>query len=312
MYPEQSPKPYARVKSMPKRSNEFQKLVFLLKKQLAGGATVTESKMLKDLVTGGDREVDVCVETVLTSHPVMVSIECIDRNRAADVNWVEEMKAKHERLPTNVLVLISRKRFSSEAIKVAKTYNIQTLTFDETTEQDISRIFGNLDALWSKVFTLSPTKVIVKVAASGEIPAETVAVFPDNTIHASDGRVIAVVGDLVRGWLRSGEIREEFAKKGEQSHKSFVVGWPQPRDKDGKLLFLQKESPRMLRPIELIEVTGACQFEVSKFPLRHGAIGDVKVSWGEGKFMGRNAVLLGSKDEHGTQRISITLEGQTR
>lgn len=311
MCPQQSPKPYTWVKSMPKRSNEFQKLVFLLKKQLAGDATVTESKMLKDLVTGGDREVDVCVETVLTSHPVMVSIECIDRNRPADVTWVEEMKAKHQRLPTNLLVLISRKGFSSQAIKVAKTSNIQTLTFDETTEDDIDRIFGSLDSLWTKVFTLYPTEVLARVAPSGELPAESVAVFPDNTIHSSDGSVIALIRDLVQGWLQSGEIREEFAKRGDQSHKRFVVGWPQPKDKDGKSLFLQKESPRMLRAIELVEVMGVCQFEVSEFPLRHGALGDVKVSWGEGKFMDRNAVLLASKNEHGTQRISITVEAQT-
>jgi hypothetical protein len=42
--------------------------------------------------------------------------------------------------------------------------------------------------------------------------------------------------------------------------------------------------------------------------LRHGALGDVKVSWGEGKFMGKNAVILASKDEYGAKRISITVE----
>lgn len=291
---------------MPKRSNEFQKLVFLLKQQLVDGASVSESRMLNDIVTGTEREVDIHIETVISSHPVTVSIECIDRKRAADIKWVEEMKAKHERLPTNALVLISRKGFSSEAIKVAKTYNIQTLTFDETTEDDIDRIFGNLDSLWSKVFTLTPKKVIVRVAATGKLPAENIAVFPDNFIYAEDGRIIAIIRDLIQGWLQSGEINEEFAKKGDQSHKSFVISWRQPKDKEGKSLYLQKLS--ILRRIELIETRGVCEFEVSRFPLRHGALGDVKVSWGEGKFIGKNAILLASKDEHGTERISITVE----
>lgn len=308
MYQEQSAKPYIWVKSMPKRSNEFQKLVFLLKQQLADGAIVSESRMLNDVVTGTEREVDIHIETVISSHPVTVSIECIDRKRAADVKWVEEMKAKHERLPTNALVLISRKGFSSEAIKVAKIYNIQTLTFDETTEDDIDRIFDNLDSLWSKVFTLTPTKVIVRMAATGKLPAENIAVFPDNIIYAADGRIIAIIRDLIQSWLQSGEIKEEFAKKGDQSHKSFVIGCRQPKDKEGKSLYLQKLSPRILRRIELIETRGVCEFEVSRFPLRHGALGDVKVSWGEGKFMGKNAILLASKDEHGTERISITVE----
>lgn len=277
---------------MPRRSNRFQKLVFLLKKQLADRASVTESKMLKDLVTGREREVDVCIETEVTSHPLVVSIECTDRTRVASVKWVEEMKAKHEHLATNALVLISRKGFSAEAIRKAKAFNIQTLTFDETTEEDIDRIFGNLDSLWSKVFNLSPTKVKVRVAVVGKLPVENVIVKPDHNIHTADGTFIATFGNLVKDWLQSGEIREEFAKKGEESHKSFVVVWNFPKDMDGQSLYMQKLSPRVLRPIELIEVSGSCKFEISRFPLRHGKIGPIRVSWSEGRFMGNDAIFL--------------------
>jgi hypothetical protein len=283
--------------------------MYLLKKQLADGASVTESKMLEDLVIGGEREVDVCVETKVSSHPVIVCIECIDHKRVAGVKWIEEMKAKHENLATNVLVLISRKGFSKKAIRKAQAYNIQTLKFDETIEDDIDRIFGNLDSLWSKVFTLTPTKVKVHVGAIGKIPSENVTVLPDNSIHAADGTVIAIMRNLVQDWLHSGEIREELAKKGEESHKSLVVGWRLPKDKDGRSLYLQKLSPRVLRPIELIEVSGACKFEISRFPLRHGKLGDIRVSWGEGTFTGNKAVLLASKDELGTKRVSIMVDG---
>jgi hypothetical protein len=37
---------------MPKRSNEFQRLIYLVHVNLAAGATVTESKMLRDRITG--------------------------------------------------------------------------------------------------------------------------------------------------------------------------------------------------------------------------------------------------------------------
>jgi len=43
---------------MPQRSNEFQKLVYLVKQQMAAGAKVTESQMLVDRITGTEREVD--------------------------------------------------------------------------------------------------------------------------------------------------------------------------------------------------------------------------------------------------------------
>ena len=36
---------------MPKRSNNFQRLVYLVQVNLAAGATVTESKMLRDRLT---------------------------------------------------------------------------------------------------------------------------------------------------------------------------------------------------------------------------------------------------------------------
>jgi hypothetical protein len=294
---------------MPKRSNEFQNLVYLLKKQLAEDASVSESKMLKDLRTGAEREIDICVETEVAANPVVVSIECTDRSRPADVKWVDEMKGKHERLPTNALVLISRNGFTPEAVRVAQACNIHTLQFDETTEDDIDRIFGNLESLWTKVFALSPTKVVVQVAATETLGPQRVAVLPDNTIHRHDGSTVGVFGDLVQEWLQSSAIREEFAKQAQASHKAFVVGWRQPSRRDGGSLYLQKIDPPMLQRIELIEVRGTCEVEVSMFPLRHGALGEVKVSWGKGVFAGSDALLVASEDLAGTKRISISVEG---
>jgi hypothetical protein len=85
---------------MPARSNEFQRLVFLVRVNLSAGATVAESKMLRDRVTGHEREVDVCIEGIVGGTPVNVCLECCDRARSADVTWVDAMKCKHERLPT--------------------------------------------------------------------------------------------------------------------------------------------------------------------------------------------------------------------
>ena len=85
---------------MPARSNEFQRLTFLVKKLLAGSATVSESKLLVDRRTGTEREVDVCIESTVGGQPVVVSVECQDHGRSADVSWVEQMKAKHEHLAT--------------------------------------------------------------------------------------------------------------------------------------------------------------------------------------------------------------------
>src|SRR5687768_1077461 len=106
---------------MPKRSTEFQRLVFLLKKQLGPEITVTESKMLTDLVTGTEREVDICLEATVAGHNVAIGIECNEKGRRAGPGWVQEMRGKHERLPT-ALVLVSKSGFTKEAERVAASY----------------------------------------------------------------------------------------------------------------------------------------------------------------------------------------------
>ena len=53
--------------SMPKRTNTFQKLILEVKRHLAAGATVEESRMLIDQKTGAKVEVDVCIETGKTT-----------------------------------------------------------------------------------------------------------------------------------------------------------------------------------------------------------------------------------------------------
>ena len=89
---------------MPKRTTEFQKLVYLVKKHSAAGSTVTESKFLADS-KGKKREVDICIESNIDGIPLIISTECIESKRLATVEWVERMKGKHDDLPTDVLVL---------------------------------------------------------------------------------------------------------------------------------------------------------------------------------------------------------------
>ena len=107
---------------MPKRTNDFQRLVYLVRVNLADGAIVTESKMLEDRATGTMREVDVCIEGSVGGQNVIVSVECRDHQRVADVTWVEQLKVKHDRLPTNALILASRAGFTPEAREVARLY----------------------------------------------------------------------------------------------------------------------------------------------------------------------------------------------
>ena len=113
---------------MPKRTNDFQKLIRMLTQLLGQGAVVEESKMLVDLVSGEECEVDIYAEGTLAGHTVNIGIECRDHARKQGKAWVDEMRSKHDRLPTNLLILVSSSGFAASAIAKANSYGIKTIT----------------------------------------------------------------------------------------------------------------------------------------------------------------------------------------
>ncbi len=113
---------------MPKRTTIFQNLVALFEGQLAPlEATIHESRMLKDAGTGEDREVDIVIEVNAGVHPVVIGIEVIDQKRPASSPWVESIAKKHEDLPINKTILVSRSGFYRPAIQKAKALKIEAL-----------------------------------------------------------------------------------------------------------------------------------------------------------------------------------------
>jgi len=122
---------------MPKRSNEFQRLIHDIHRQLHERATVTESRMLPDRRGGPPREVDVVIDDTSGQYPIVIGVECIDRKRPADKTWVEQMGAKHENL-TDKLVLISRAGFWKTATDEARRRNIIALGIEEAFRADWS------------------------------------------------------------------------------------------------------------------------------------------------------------------------------
>lgn len=113
---------------MPKRSNEFQRLIARITELLDVGALVTEPKMLPELHTGRLREVDICIEGRVAGQPVTIGIECRDHARKQGVEFVESMKSKHDFLPTDVLILVSSSGFYAPALERARFHNIKAIT----------------------------------------------------------------------------------------------------------------------------------------------------------------------------------------
>lgn len=148
---------------MPKRSNEFQAIVFMIKQHVApAGATVTESKEMRDARTTEDREVDVVIEFRAADEDIVISAEVQDRSRPADIQWVEQQIAKHESLPTQRLVLVSRSGFSKRARLRADAAGGWVSTVQPEYLPD-----GRADDLFITSATTTPRRIMMKLEVEG-------------------------------------------------------------------------------------------------------------------------------------------------
>jgi hypothetical protein len=123
---------------MPKRSNDFQKLIKLIEQQLAPSATVEESAMLPDTHDGTLREVDILIRSHIGERELRVGIECRDHKRKADLPWIEQIHSKYEHLDVDRVVAVSRKGFSDAARAKAKLWGIELMTLAAAERQDWS------------------------------------------------------------------------------------------------------------------------------------------------------------------------------
>jgi hypothetical protein len=293
---------------MPKRSNDFQRLIYLVRLNLSEGAKVIESKMMRDRLTKRFREVDVVIEGKVGSQRVFVSVECRDHKRVADVTWIDTMKAKHDRLDTHVLLLASRSGFTPEARDVASKFGIELFTLEDIDDAKIPSMLGPNGSLWLKSVSIAAEKVRIGVARVGVLPPETVVTSPDNLLYLEDGSEHCQTKELVDGLLNSPRVRDYLLAEGNDEHRWFELFW-KPPDHEGKPLYMKKLEPEVLRPVEFIRIVGPCKVEVGRFGMRHGRIGDVQVAWGKSTISGKSAMAVATLTETGETKLSVNFSG---
>ena len=122
---------------MPRRSNDFQRMIAEIYRQLAPtGARVSESALVRELSSGSYREVDVLIEHVVVDTDVVIAVECRDRRRPSDLVWIDELIGKYAHLPVDRVIAVSRSGFSDAARQKAKASRIELRTLDECTRAD--------------------------------------------------------------------------------------------------------------------------------------------------------------------------------
>ena len=295
---------------VPARSNDFQRLVFLVKQQFQGATRVTESKLLVDLVTGDSREVDVVIEGEIAGLPVMASIECRDHQRTADVRWVDEMSEKHRRLPTNALVLASRSGFSDGARKAAERLGVQLLSLQENEDVDLKPLLTPGGHLWAKTFDLSVEKVVAITIEGEGVPPKRVRLFPSNNLYATDGDYRGMALGMVEAFLRDPRIPERLARDATEEHKWFQFSVEGPTLKTGSPVCLQELDSKRYVPIGSLEILGGCRVSVGEFRMRQGRLGPMQVSWGTADLDGKSAMAVMSVDDR--EQVHLTLDLRTK
>lgn len=121
---------------MPPRSNEFQKLIVQIERQLADtGTRIEESATMPD-IDGTRREVDILLRVPAGQREILIGIECRDHKRKADVPWIDYIKGRFEFLGVDRRVAVARSGFSKAALAKAKILNIETLTLERASKQD--------------------------------------------------------------------------------------------------------------------------------------------------------------------------------
>jgi hypothetical protein len=292
---------------MPKRTNEFQKLVFLIRQNLAGGATVTESKMLVDRITQTEREVDVCVEGNMGGHSFILSLECRDHKEASNVKWIEEMKAKHERLPTNALILASRKGFSREAHRVAKGYGIELVSLSEIDKIEFPKLLGLNSPLWLKTAKISTEKVLVTVSPTENLPGETMSAFPTSGIFRADGAELFPMVVLVQWFVERQQVGDWILADGREDHTWIEIVW---RTEAHRPFFVKTAESQTLRKIESVKIIGEFTVNVRKFEMRANKLGEIEFTWGKTELFDHDALFVATKGAVGPAKVSVNFTPQ--
>lgn len=130
-------------------------------------STVTHDELLEDRV-GNKRQYDVVIRGRFGGRPVLGVIECKDHSRKKGPAPVEAFAKKTENLGANLRIIVSKKGFTKQALKLAKHENIGCLSLlPEDPEQvgfSIGDMWYGVIRMWTSIrlaihFAVTPPPV---------------------------------------------------------------------------------------------------------------------------------------------------------
>lgn len=293
---------------MPKRTNDFQRLVVLLERVLAdSNTTVTESKELLDKIIGKTREVDIVIERIDSLRHVVLSIECTGglSTRPATVEWVERMWGKHQSLPTSKLVLVSQTGFSSSAKKKADWLNIDAIDINETGAFKWRSLVTEAGEIQVSSFLLPYITDLVVV-----FPSELKDSVVVSELNLRESRLLDPEGndvgsplDVATKWLSAPEVISKLEEVA-FTDASTVVEFERPLKLGCQLV----DSRGKRWPVTGLHVKARCKKEVGTIRLEPGTYGNAQIAHGAGTTFGRTARVVLTQKQGEPVHIAMEIE----
>ena len=285
---------------MPKRTNNYQKLVLYINQQLAAkSAIVTESAMVWDKESKQKREVDILIEETSGPYKLSIGIECSGRKRKLGTKDVEQLHQKHQHQNIAKTVIVSGKGFSKPAFEYARSNGIELLTFNSAMKMEWPKWFETFKNLslkhneftctGGKLTLLEPHDSNFKISSGAKVQSPQ---FGEQNIH-----------DFI------------YLKFQHDEHRLFAKFGP------GEVFW--EFNP----PLKIVDPNGimasVCQMIISytikgvEIPLRYGELGNSPFAYGmatEGHPYKRMAITASPSDQatpDGNPAISVTIHVDT-
>lgn len=278
---------------MPKRSNEFQRLIALLTMAKSDGAIVQESVEPMEITSDERREVDIVAVGTVAGHQSIVCIECRDWKRKQDVQWVEQARTKFDDLGANVRVLVSSSGFTKTALAKAARYGIKTITPGEITEEFVGQVVNSATQAEYRHWVTLVKKTEIVVALDGLTDQrEFVGTCP---LFTGDGEQVGMFDGLVEHVRKHHthnheEMWAESARQGEERYGKgkfqflFTGDYPGPTI-NGQKIYVKGIDPagqEVLVELANVIVTFEARRTVAEVNLSHGEFDGTYFATGSG------------------------------
>jgi hypothetical protein len=285
---------------MPKRSNEFQRLIKRIYEQLANsgsGETVKESEMIADVSTGVLREVDVLLEREVFGHKVRIAVECRSRNRKnksgkrkQSVEWIDQLKGKYSTLPIDKVIAVSESGFTENARLHAQHSKIELVTIEEANEMDWPTQFHKF-----RLFTFAFSKDVKPRTMQLRFKSKSNRIIdlPLNTIIYDDsGKEVTTLSNYGKRLFDDNHVKMFQFLESEYSNERLLEEFPNEVDLREKVITVtmtEKPDHRMFVSdhdstfLEIIEfgLVLDVSFQVDEVPLTHHVVANALVTQGD-------------------------------